>query len=1311
MKTESSAPFDIQKILRDWQTPRLAIVAIALMIVLSVTAKNRNVVTKFEVPKLFNSTDGIDEIRLSKFSQEIVIKKSGELWKIESSHNYDADPKIVTEFIAAMKTLEIQRPVTKKSEKFASFQVDDKGFHVTLMKAGKELGAVILGRPGVDPKTLFVRVPKGDQVYTAGPNSTSFQRQNATAWMEKKLLPNLAITKLRQLEFFKGGQSELLLSRDAGLDDKPVGVGWHISKPIDHLARDRSMTRLINQVAELTLTQAALPDAPTTQTGLDAPVVEVALRMTDGTVNSLKFGRVQANMAFVKSSMREGIFMVPGYLLDRIVPKAESLKENDVLTLKPDNILKLELTKRNSRSVLERRSPQAPWKMTVPDASKCDSRSVSKILKFVSALRFVDKAESPGDTKIGLTNPQLTLTVVDKLGGRQTLQFSNLIKTKATKDKEFVYIRKNKEKKLYLVEAEAFKKLKYEPKDFRGSLFNFASSNIVLLQRAKRISANKGVMTYIRKRGAIWEGTNNGSIWHFLETKRVKDLIKAISQFKTGKLAKQQDPGVYGMRQPKLTWAIQLKNNARHLLNVGKRLPSGQYPVTNERLRPIYLVDEADIEILQSRLNEDLRNRKLFDLIFSDVHLNEIVLTHINKQKINLSRKTDGSWVIANPQSPADTAKVKELVKNLNNLRASAIKFTTASTADQAERTTLIQKRQYEIRLLYRNMINATIFIGPPRSDGTRMVAKPVGGSVDAAFEVKEEDIKKVLVTLSDLKTGQFIGPIANDATAIDILVKGKPERHFVRKNNNWVQKKGAARIDQSALRGIISQFVNMKPIVGLKPKKDHGLQSPVGTFILTTPNRKFTILVGKPGPKPGTRHIQLKGEKEIHVVRCYVFEQMATNNPDYVDLKLVPGYYTTFNKVTWTLPSGKIVITKDPTKNTWKVTEPKIGKTDSVAVTQHLSMLGNMRGLNLEVSTAAIQSATLSKPAITCLIERANKAPIELKIAKAVEAHRRVVATNDRKKPLFVPQSTLNFTLPDIKKLTDLNIFECDINKIESLKVQLPGAPARNFRVSSGTWFDIKSKELVDRFVIVRLISAFRKLRRDGPIPAADAASVNFAKPLVTMSIKIGNEVNTLTVGKLDKIKRLAYLKFNNGEGFITSINSFYSVENLNARSFENLLVATFNITNIKKMTFKKGSASMTIARERNNWTLNPGAVSLKQSDVSGIVGTLRQLRADAVPESHDAKKVGFKNSHGVLTVEASDKVVTIEFGGTKNNEQMVRVANKLYIFRHGRLKAILSACERHLKTSIDSAPKKETPKKTPNPDPKKPPVPPKKN
>lgn len=1317
MNNSTEAPFDFKTLLLQWQAPKLGIVAVILMVVLSVTAKERSIVTEFEAPKLFERFEDIDEIRLSKFGQDIVMKKDGQQWKITSSHNYAADSNYIDDFLKALQKLEVKRPVTQNSEKFQNFQVHDKGFRVTLTGGGKERGSLMLGRAGIDPETLFVRQPESKQVYTAGPNSPAFQRQNATAWMVKELLPKLPTTKLRQLEFTRRGKNELTLLRDAGLEDKPVGVGWRIIKPIQHPARESSITRLIQQVAELSLTQAALPDAPVAQTGLNNPVVEIKLSMSDGQSESLKFGLVQANMAFVSSSMRQGIFKVPGYLLDRIIPKAESLRENDVVTFNLADVRKLEIVKPKSRCLVERGSPSSPWAMVLPDKGDCDGRAVNKVLKFASSLRFIKRSPSADASKFGLDTPLLVLTVTEQSGKIQSIRFGKILKTVEDEKKEVVYISKKGEKDLYLVDAAAFKKLKSEPRDFRGSLFNFGASNVVLLQRVKRLTGNRGLPTYIRKQGPVWQGTRNGNIWHILESKKVNELVKAISQFKRGQLAPQQDPNAYNIRQPMMTWAIQLKNNARHLLNIGKQLPNGKYPVTNERLRPIYLVNAEDIKILESRLNEDLRNRKLFDLTFADIHLNEIVITHVNKEKISLSRRNDGSWIIANPQSPADTAKVKELVKNLNALRASAIRFTTSSPGDQAERSSLIEKRQYEIRLLYRNMVNATIFVGPKRNDGTRMVAKPVGGAVDAAFEVKEDEIKKVLISLSDLKTGQFIGPIANSASAIDILPTGKPERHFLRKNNKWVQRNGTNRVDQGALRGVISQMVNMKPLEGVKIKPDHGLNAPLGQFVLTTPNRVFTILIGKPGPKPGTRHIKFKGESKIYVVRSYVFEQMMTSNPDYVDLKLITDYYTTFTKVSWKLPSGNIVIRKNKMGNTWSVTEPKIAKTDSVAVSQHLSMLGNMRGLNLEVSAAAIKSATLTNPEYSVVIERANKKPLEIKFSKAVEAHRRVVMTSDRKKALFVPQSTLNYTLPDIKKLTDLNIFECDINKIEEFTVQLPKSPPRTFKVSGGTWFDKKSQELVDRYVIVRLTSAFRKLRRDGPIPAADRAKVDFSKPLVTMSIKIGNEVNTLTVAKLDKNKRIAYLKFNNGEGFISSINSFYSTENLTNRSFENLQIAAFNTANIKTMTFKKGGQTMTLTRARNSWTLNPGNTKLTPTEVSGLVGTLRQLRADAIPATHDSKKEGFQPTHGELTVEASDKVIKVEFAANKNNEQMVRASKKLYIFRHGRLTALLSACERHLATaqkSVKKSPEKKESKPS-NPkndkDPKKAGTTPKKN
>jgi hypothetical protein len=1288
MKTDSSQGLDPVELLKNWQSPRLLLAALFLTGLLALSSQDKQVINQVELPILFKALTEVDSLTLKNGLSEVQLKKVDNNWVISNNHNYQADAPKVEALIQALRDIAPARLATRTAERFQSFLVHDGGFTISAFNNGVALGSVLLGRPGVDSKTLFIRVPGQKQAFIAGPNSSTFQNKTLISWMQKQLLSGLEITSIQRVVFTKtGADSQVILSRTPGHESGAAGKGWRIDQPIQHPARERSMEKLLGDLAAVSLSYAADPAAPNTVTGFDKPTTQVDLIMTSGKVNSLIVGRLDRNAYYIKSTMRSGIFKVPSYLAENLVPNAESLRENDLVAFSQNEIRQLSIKKANVDCMISRGKPADPWRMKLPEEGDCDRAGVQKILKFMTGMRFIEKIVKPDLKTYGLDKPTLVLLVRDLAGRTQQVSFGQ-VKKLENDDREVVYVRKDADLDVFVVDSRGFKALKTDVRDLRGSLFNFSSRKIInMVRQINKVGQN----FFQRDANHNWFGTLNKKLWFRLDSKKVSKLLRTLAQFKQGQLSPEQNIDKVKLRQPRVAWFFQLESKARHALYIGNPLANGKIPIVTERLRPIYLVDKKDIEDLELNINEDLRDKKLFDLQFSERDLNELVLSRRKSgQKLTLRRSETGNWSVATPPMPADNAKIRKLVTSLAGLTAKAI-----NTKIEV-RKKLVDDYEFEARLLLRNMTAMAIWIGPLRPDGTRMVAKPVSGTVDVAYQIDDEDAQKIMLSASDLRTTQLIGPAANKITSIRILPTGKPSRELKLSDGKiWTFKSSEERVDQNAVNGLISQLAMLQPEKKAKVASKTGLSKPLAQLILEAPGAKFTIKIGAPGPTPGTRHIQFLGSKEVHVVRCYIFEQLLTINPDYVDFKLVSGYYNTFKKVTWTLKQGRIVLEKNPTTKQWKMTEPGNKKTDVGGATQHLSMLANLRAMKLTPSVAAINSANFTMPESMVRIDRDSGPSVILKFSKQTEPGRRLVLSSDRKKPLYVHDSTFKSTLPVVKKLEDLSVFSCDINKITDFSIKLRSVPLIEFRVSEGLWFGVEEGKIADRNSILRMTGCFRIIRREDGIPPELKGKVGFDNPLLTMTIKIGAKTTTMVVGKLDKVKRVAYLKLNGGEGFITGINSFYHLDTINSGSFVNKVISQLNDRTIKKLTFKKDGASVTIEKKGRGWVLNPGEHKLSALDSNPIFQPFRSLRADRLAPSNDVKKEGFSNQDGTVEIETTTKTYVIDLGRSKNRERLIRFENQLFIIAYDRIENLVKS----LQAQFDSVHKKKAPKKAISP------------
>lgn len=285
----------------------------------------------------------LDTIRITRKStddgksaeQKIVLKKSGDVWRMVEPVDYKVVEGTVDRMVTALTGLKVVDIISENKEKHGDFQVDSEGgIEVAGLEGETQLARLVFGKSR--NSMTFVRQPDKDEVYRIQGYHRSTFDKTAESLRDKTIIKQ-DMDKIEKV-VFKNDAGELsfeFTGEGAERSLQPVGV------QIQNFNETKA-TGVVRTLASLSAREFVDEALPEETTGLsqDAPSVVLELSRGDGksdagdeggNTTTLWIGKedTEKKQTYVKSSESNQVFTISSSTADRLLAKVDDYARTD----------------------------------------------------------------------------------------------------------------------------------------------------------------------------------------------------------------------------------------------------------------------------------------------------------------------------------------------------------------------------------------------------------------------------------------------------------------------------------------------------------------------------------------------------------------------------------------------------------------------------------------------------------------------------------------------------------------------------------------------------------------------------------------------------------------------------------------------------------------------------------------------------------------------------------------------------------------------------------------------------------------------
>jgi hypothetical protein len=250
----------------------------------------------------FNSGKA-EAISIEGKNKPVELRKQGNGWVVATEGSHEADPKAVKGILDAMDKFTTATLVSTTPEKQSSFQVDSTGIPVRIDQGGKAVAQFIVGKPGPDYMSTYVRPQGQNRVYQVPVYLRSLVDKGSETWRNQVMLD---VTPSDVASYTTRNSKETVTL------EKDASGTWKMTAPFEAPAKADVVSMVLGSLvpvrargfADTTLTEPAL--------GLAADTTDVVIKTTDG--SSYKFTVGACNPQNQSYTRREGdptVYLVP----------------------------------------------------------------------------------------------------------------------------------------------------------------------------------------------------------------------------------------------------------------------------------------------------------------------------------------------------------------------------------------------------------------------------------------------------------------------------------------------------------------------------------------------------------------------------------------------------------------------------------------------------------------------------------------------------------------------------------------------------------------------------------------------------------------------------------------------------------------------------------------------------------------------------------------------------------------------------------------------------------------------------------------
>ena len=380
-------------------------------------------------------TPQITKIELVRNGKTLSLKKNEESWEVsEGKIAAKGNETEITNLLNTIQAAQIEQFVEEKPEQLTSYGLNNSKLTVklTTSKASEPLVLLIGGKNehGFYAKTL----PKKN-VFTI--NQSLFDTLNNRKLVDffNKSLVDFNDDDLAKVTLLMDDDSVDLIRDEKDLQK------WTMVKPVNMKANTATINSLLFDLKNVRIVEFITTHTKNSKTfNFEQPEKEINLTFKNGKTWALKLGNQTSSQDhyFAQRSDDETVFTIQKSSVESIFRSLHDLKDRTVMEFDDDMVREIHIHDSTQTFILKKSANK--WNLTLPKPSDSIQSFIGKdILWTLNSIEFESVlARDPGNTVTGLTNPKVSVKLLD---GKSTILTHLLIGNPVAKLPEVHYLK------------------------------------------------------------------------------------------------------------------------------------------------------------------------------------------------------------------------------------------------------------------------------------------------------------------------------------------------------------------------------------------------------------------------------------------------------------------------------------------------------------------------------------------------------------------------------------------------------------------------------------------------------------------------------------------------------------------------------------------------------------------------------------------------------------------------------------------------------------------------------------------------------
>ena len=380
-------------------------------------------------------TPQITKVELIRNGKTLSLKKNEESWEVsEEKITAEGNESEITNLLNTIQAARIEQFIEEQPEQLTSYGLNNSKLTVKLTTSQKN-----------EPITLFIGKKSAHGFYAKTPLKENIFVINQSLFDTLNNRKFVDFLNKSLVDFNDDDLVKVTLRMDDGsvdlIRDKKDLQKWTMVKPVNMKANTATINSLLFDLKNVRIVEFITTHTKNSKTfNFEQPEKEINLTYKNGKTWALKLGNQTSSQDhyFAQRSDDETVFTIQKSSVESIFRSLHDLKDRTVLKFDDDVVREIQIHDSKLTFILKKSTDK--WNLTLPKPSDSIQSFIGQdILWTLNSIEFESVlAKDPGNTVTGLTNPKVSVKLLD---GKSTILTHLLIGNPVTKLPEVHYLK------------------------------------------------------------------------------------------------------------------------------------------------------------------------------------------------------------------------------------------------------------------------------------------------------------------------------------------------------------------------------------------------------------------------------------------------------------------------------------------------------------------------------------------------------------------------------------------------------------------------------------------------------------------------------------------------------------------------------------------------------------------------------------------------------------------------------------------------------------------------------------------------------